>query len=133
MKYLFLLAVCLTLTGCYESFDERCLREAKEHTEKFCPQQVEAGVILDSTTYDMGTRTFNYWYSLHDQLDTPEAHMTMKEVRGQFRTELLRSLINSVKLRKCKEEGINFVYTYHSSLSKELVLQEKFTKDDYKR
>ena len=133
MKHLFLLAVCLILTGCYESFDERCLREAKEHTEKFCPQQVEAGVILDSTTYDMGTRTFKYWYSLHDQLDTPEAHMTMKEVRGQFRTELLRSLINSVKLKKCKEEGINFVYTYHSSLSKKLVLQEKFTKDDYKR
>ena len=98
MKHLLLIGACLLLVGCYENFDERCLREAKEHTQKHCPQQIDEGILLDSTTYDIDTRTYHYWYTLHDELDTPEALAKMQEVRGQFRTELLRSLINSITL-----------------------------------
>lgn len=133
MKHLLLIGACLLLVGCYENFDERCLREAKEHTQKHCPQQIDEGILLDSTTYDIDTRTYHYWYTLHDELDTPEALAKMQEVRGQFRTELLRSLINSIALKKCKEEGLNFVYTYHSAATGKPVLQEKFTKEDYRR
>lgn len=133
MKHLPLLAACLLLASCYENFDERCVREAKEHTQKFCPQRVDTGIILDSTTYDIKTRTYHYWYSLHDHLDTPEAHETLPQVRGQFRTELLRSIINSVVLKKCKEEGITFVYTYRSSSTGKQVMQEKITQEDYQR
>lgn len=128
--YIFLLA-CLLLAGCQESFDERCRREAEDYTRKNCPYEVEAFNVLDSTTYDMASRTYCYWYTLSGQLDTPEAIQLMKDGEEQLRERLRASLINSIELKKCKEEGITFAYIYRSASSGLRVLDLRFGKEDY--
>ena len=53
-----------SLTSCQESFDNRLYREAKEFTVNHCPQEPEKGTRLDSTTYDIASRTYTQWYGL---------------------------------------------------------------------
>lgn len=132
MKHYILPALCLLLCSCQESFDQRCQREAEEYTRKFCPRKVEASNTLDSTTYDIKTRTYCYWYTLSGQFDTPEALAALRQERETLRASLRNSLINSVELRKCKEEGINFAYIYRSAASGKTVLDIRFTKADYR-
>jgi len=124
--------LALLLCSCQENFDERCQREAKEYTRKFCPRRVEAFNTLDSTTYDMKTRTYYYWYTLSGKFDTPEAISALQQEYASLRTSVQKSLINSVELKKCKEEGINFTYVYRSASTGKNILELRFTKKDYR-
>ena len=128
---LFIAITALTITSCHESFDERCQREAKEYTEKNCPREVEPGNYLDSTTYNIDTKTYHYWYTLSGRLDTPEAMQQMSAQKANIKNTLKESLINSVDLKSCKDKGIDFVYTYYSKSKGVKVLEIRFTKDDY--
>lgn len=50
----FLIALTLVglTTACQESFDQSLEREAREYTNRHCPQEVETGTILDSLVYN---------------------------------------------------------------------------------
>ena len=48
-----LLGTLLGVCAChFESFDERCAREAREYTEKQCPRRMDQYTLMDSLTYD---------------------------------------------------------------------------------
>lgn len=132
MRHCILLAFSLLLFSCQENFDERCKREAEEYTRKFCPRKVEAFNTLDSTTYDIKNRTYYYWYTLSGEFDTPQALIALRQARESLKASMLKSLINSVELKKCKEEGINFAYVYRSASFGKTVLVLRFTQEDYK-
>lgn len=132
MRHYFLLMLGLLLFGCQENFDERCQREAKEYTRKFCPRKMESFTTLDSTTYDIKSRTYYYWYTLSGKFDTPEAISSFQQEHERLRTAMQKSLINSVELKKCKEEGINFTYVYRSASTGYKILELRFTKKDYR-
>lgn len=126
-----LLAAALLLSGCnFESFDKRCQREAKEYTEQQCPRRLDPCTILDSMKYDINTRTLQYFYTLEGMLDSTNV-LTDQVVAG-FRKQLKDDIINSVQLRKYKEEGINFDYIYLSRSTGKTALKLKFTPKDYK-
>ena len=46
-----LLGALLGFCAChFESFDERCAREAREYTEKQCPRRMDQYTLMDSLT-----------------------------------------------------------------------------------
>lgn len=122
----------LLLTGCQENFDERCQREAKEYTRKYCPRTLEPFNTLDSTTYDIPSRTYRYWYTLSGEYDTPQAIEAMRQGKTKLHAQLKNALTTSVELKKCKEEGIDFAYIYRSASSGKTILEVRLTKEDYR-
>lgn len=125
-----LLSLTALLSSCnFESFDKRCQREAEEYTEQQCPRRLDPCTILDSMKYDTKTRTMAYYYTLEGMLDTTD--VLTDEVAANFRKQLKQDIINSVQLRKYKEEGINFDYIYLSRSTGKTTLKLNFTPKDY--
>ena len=136
MKSLRFYPICLLLSAavffsCQESFDERCAREAREYTEKRCPQEQGDGCVLDSMAYDIATRTYRYFYTLYDVLDDERMRQQIVERKSELHEELLRALRNSIALKECKAQGINFNYVYTSQSTRERLIDITFTKKDY--
>lgn len=130
-KWLILPFLLLALTACQESFDERCRREAREYTERFCPQQMDNHVTLDSTVYDATSRTYRYYYSIARNEQTAGMEERVKAQEADFRSKLLLMLINSVQLKPYKDEGINFEFVYAFSADRTPMLRIRFTRADY--
>lgn len=129
----------------HESFDERCAREAREYTQKQCPQRIDSGITLDSMTYKMTgmkenvqERNFMYYYTFSGKQDSllnkmlKEFPDTARKRLDDFKTALLNGLTNSVQLKPYKDKGFNFEYIYYSKKAKKVLLHYKFTKTDYK-
>lgn len=132
MKYFLHGAFILVLfvyTACkQETFDERCLRETKAYTERFCPQRVGKDIVLDSITYSITTRTRSYYHTLSGEYDNAEL---MKQSANTFKQEALNSIRNSVEMKAMKDKKVNFVYIFHSKSSHKELLRTTFTYDDY--
>ena len=123
---IFLTAVLLT--ACQETMDERCMREAKEYTEKNCPALVTEGVTIDSLVFQPTTRTLIYYYTVKGIIDDAEA---LKQ--HDFRSTLLKELKNSTSMKTYKEYGYNFRYVYYSTKRKgDIVFDTTFKKKDYR-
>ena len=130
-NYLFpILAAALFLGSCqFENFDERCAREAKEYTEQHCPLRIDPCTVLDSMTYASDKRTLQYYYTMEGLLDSTQ--ILTPEVIADFKKQLEGEIVNSVQLRKYKEERINFRYCYKSKKSGKTVFDLRFTPEDY--
>ena len=102
-----LLGALLGFCAChFESFDERCAREAREYTEKQCPGEWTSTPLMDSLTYDDHSRTLNYYYTLEGVLDNDTV---MNAQSCESLKDLLRkNVVNSVDLKSYKEKGISF-------------------------
>lgn len=125
-----LLALTALLSGCnFESFDKRCQREAEEYTEQQCPRRLDPCTILDSMRYDTDSRTLQYYYTLEGMLDS--ANVLTDQIVAGFRKQLKQDIINSVQLRKYKEEGINFEYIYLSRSTGKTYMKLNFTPKEY--
>lgn len=123
-------ATCTILASCqFESFDKRCAREAEEYTEQHCPLRIDPCTVLDSMKYDTDSRTLKYYYTLEGLLDS--ASILNDEVIVSFQQQLKDDIVNSVQLRKYKEERINFNYIYKSKNSGKSSLEILFTPKDY--
>ena len=73
--FILLSAVFLcALAGCQERFDERLQREAREFTEKHCPQEREPGTVLDSTTYARPPHLFTLVHRFRANSHAPSNH-----------------------------------------------------------
>ena len=99
-----LLGALLGFCAChFESFDERCAREAREYTEKQCPRRMDQYTLMDSLTYDDHSRTLNYYYTLEGVLDNDTV---MNAQACESLKDLLRkNVVNSVDLKSYKEKG----------------------------
>lgn len=133
MRILFFFVILAAITSCQENFDNRCQREAKEYTQRFCPQKMDKYITLDSTTYDKKSKTYCYWYSITKNTYTESIRTQMKSQEADFRSKLLLMLINSVQLKSYKDNGINFEYVYKFSDEQSPFIRILFTRNDYSK
>lgn len=130
-KIFILCSIIFMITACQENFDNRCQREAKEYTQRFCPQKMDENITLDSTTYDKGSRTYRYYYSIDKNANTASIRAQLKSRENDFRSKLLLMLINSVQLKPYKDKGINFEYIYTYTDESSPFIKIHFSHNDY--
>ncbi|MDO4160187.1 MAG: hypothetical protein Q4D41_07015 [Prevotellaceae bacterium] len=111
-KIIFLFISVLALSACHESLEDRAEREAKEFTMKNCPMPVNEYITVDSMVYEKTARTIHYYYTIKGQADTTGIS------NDAAREGLLKSLKDNTSIKKFKEEGFNFAYTYFSAKNK---------------
>lgn len=129
-KLMFLFLSPLLLASCHESLEQRAAREAREFTEKNCPQDVNENMVYDSLTFDSSTRTFHYWYTISGRADDDAV---IARSRKQISSQLLESIRSDIGTKNYKEAGFGFAVTCHSAKQKGKVLfQQQFTQKDYK-
>lgn len=119
--------VAAMLTACQESLEDKCAREAKAYTEKNCPAPVGENTTIDSLTFERGTHTIHYYYTLSGNADNPDvvSRVNVKKV-------LLDEVKNATSMKAYKDAGYNITYTYQSAKNKNVKLFEAtFTKKDY--
>jgi uncharacterized lipoprotein YajG len=120
------MAAFLLLCGCQENIDERITRELQEYSRRNCPNRI-GNQVLDSTAYDVKTRTILYYYTLDEDLDS------IVRARSEEMTDALRkSLKEDLTTKYYKENQVNFQYIYRSYDGKKEVLNILFTPKDYK-
>ena len=128
----------LVLTSCQESKQERLEREARELTEKNCPQRVtpDGTVILDSIVHhNDGSNEIKYYYTVNTDNDGVLALQLQKK---ELERQLLSGINNSIDLRHVKEMGVTIVHYYNRTVTDsvgppktENILTFEFTKNDY--
>jgi ADP-ribose pyrophosphatase YjhB (NUDIX family) len=127
-KIVLLLMSLVLLTSCQESLEDRCDREAKEFTEKNCPRQIAAEIVMDSMTFEKTTHTISYLYTLNGSLDD-----TAKVDSAHFTELLLMEVKNSTNLKLYKDAGYSFRYAYYSAKENGTKLFEAtFRESDYR-
>lgn len=121
----------LAVLSCRQaSFDDQCMQQAREYTEKQCPQRISEGVVLDSMTYSKALRCLSYHYTLSGEID--DAKLVQGNI-DMFRRQLLSMIANSVELKRAKDEGISFRYVYVSASSRKQLVSITLRKEDYKK
>ena len=121
----------LAATSCKRTrIDEQIAREAVEFTKKQCPMVTDTCTRLDSTVYDISTRTYYYNHTLFGLLD--DDGLYDEKFRDAFHDEILQKIRSSIPLRTQKSLGIVFVYRYYSQRDGHLIMDYRFTKEDYK-
>lgn len=136
MVGVFLIAVLFT--SCQETKPQRLEREARELTERTCPQRItpDGSVILDSIIYhDDGSNAIHYYYQVNTD---DEGVLKLQLQKQELEKQLLSTVKNSIDLRHVKEMGVTIVSHFDrirtDSLSRsrrEEVLTFQFTKADY--
>ena len=131
MKKIISLFICsILIMSCQQSFDERCKQKAIEQTANNCPQKIGEGIVMDSLTYNIESKTMSYYYSLSKEHINEES---LRKNIAKFRESLLTSIVSSVELRSMKEHSVNFCYIYRYSDSGKEVLRVLFTAKDYSK
>ena len=128
MKKLILCFLMMSiLISCQQSRQEKLRKEALQ-TSIMCPIRIDKETTLDSMTYHQSDNTLFYYYSLIGSLDNAQK---INNLRPQIIKNQLETVKNSIELRKYKEWGISFCYIYFSKTSHKLLLNMKFTKEQY--
>lgn len=125
---LLLLMAGVMMTACQESFEDRCDREAKEYTRQQCPKKIAQDVTLDSMTFERGSHTISYCYTVSGAIDNAAA------INGeQVRAALLQEVRNSPQLKAYKDASYGLRYVYYSNKEKGTQLFEAtFREKDYR-
>lgn len=128
MKHkIFIALALLSLTACHESLEDKADREAKEFTQNECPRQLDKYITIDSMTFERSSRTIHYYYTINGAADT--SALDRKTIRAEF----LKAVKGNTSIRRYKEEGYNFAYTYFSTKHKgQRLIDITFTQKDYK-
>ena len=128
MIRIFSIAAFLFLfVSCQESFDKRLAREAGEFTREKCPFEPQPGCRLDSTTYEISSRTYTLWYSI-----SAESEAILKRREADMRLLLVKELHEDVNYKALKDEGVIFHYVYRSQLSGNVLFETRITKEEYR-
>ncbi len=127
-KYCLIALLGLVISGCQESLEDRCAREASEYTRKNCPTRIDENTIIDSLTFERATHTVHYYYKLTGVADEERVFHEIDAVG-----ELRKTLKNSTSLKTYMDAGYRFAYTYHSAKNpQKLLFDVVFTEKDYK-
>ena len=119
-----------TLTSCRESFEERCQREAREHTEKYCPQVVDLYQTLDSMTYSQQPQGFTYHYSMSGLMDNDSIYQD-ENALFEIKQTMLEGLKTSIPMRQYMERDMTFTYHYVSATTGQKYTTIVLTPEDY--
>lgn len=131
LKYVCLLAVVsLTAVSCQENRMERFEREAREFTEKKCPQNFDNGIVLDSMVFHQGAENvMEYNYTVSGRLDDAAV---FGELMKEIEPKMLSGVKSAVDLKDLKSNGITISYRYLSSKTGKELYRMNFTKEDYR-
>lgn len=116
---LWVIALCLTLTACFESMEDRAVREAKEYTEKNCPTPPDNNTIIDSLTFDKATKTFCHYQRLINEADVSAAIFESKRV--QLHNGLTGEVRSNLNYKIYVEEGFHFAFFCRSGSTGEVL------------
>lgn len=123
-------SVMMTAVSCQESLEDRAAREDKEYTEKFCPTPPENNVITDSLVFDKKTRTQYYYITFVGDNDNEEL---INKFKPQLREGLRDQLLNNPQTQAYRDAGFNFAYICRSQSTGRILLDLKYTKEDFRR
>jgi|GEM_PF-822240 len=129
-KNILLLFLTVLFMSCQEKRADFFERDAKEYTEKKCPQQMDAFTTLDSIVFkkDLGAGTLVQYYTLDL---SPEQRELLMNKLGDLQNENLRVIRNSIPLHSHREAGVDFSYIYLDRDSGEKIAEFTYTKKDY--
>lgn len=125
------LVMLWAFTSCQERKADFFEREAREYTEKNCPQMLDKYTILDSVVYVRekdGPGDLVQYYTLNLN---EEARNELMNQLGELAEMNLTAVRNSIVFAKHKEEGVSFTYIYHDATTGEKIVEYHFTKKDY--
>ena len=125
------LVMLWAFTSCQERKADFFEREAREYTEKNCPQMLDKYTILDSVVYVRekdGAGDLVQYYTLNLN---EEARNELMNQLGELAEMNLTAVRNSIVFAKHKEEGVSFTYIYHDATTGEKIVEYHFTKKDY--
>lgn len=125
------LVMLLAFTSCQERKADFFERDAREYTEKNCPQMLDEYTILDSVVYVRekdGPGDLVQYYTLNLN---EEARNELMNQLGELAEMNLTAVRNSIVFAKHKEEGVSFTYIYHDATTGEKIVEYHFTKKDY--
>lgn len=127
-KRAFLIALTFVglTTACQESFDQSLEREAREYTNRHCPQEVETGTILDSLVYNPQKRELTYFYSI-----SATNECIFREKTPLLHELLKQRTINDVTFKDVKDHGVAFRYLYQSEENGNVVYQTLIKAQEY--
>lgn len=123
-------ALCTCLCACHHAtLEDRAEKYTKDYTERFCPTPVQDMQRTDSLTFDRTTRTFNYYFTLVDKADNAGI---IKAKQKEITDALLKQLKENTSAKVYKDEGFNFHYIFRSESKGNILLENTFTRRQYK-
>lgn len=123
-------ALCTCLCACHHAtLEDRAEKYTKDYTERFCPTPVQDMQRTDSLTFDRTTRTFNYYFTLVDKADNAGI---IKAKQKEITDALLKQLKENTSAKVYKDEGFNFHYIFRSASKANILLENTFTRRQYK-
>ena len=123
-------ALCTCLCACHHAtLEDRAEKYTKDYTERFCPTPVQDMQRTDSLTFDRTTRTFNYYFTLVDKADNAGI---IKAKQKEITDALLKQLKENTSAKVYKDEGFNFHYIFRSANKGNILLENTFTRRQYK-
>ncbi|MBR5687540.1 MAG: hypothetical protein IKX36_06235 [Prevotella sp.] len=125
---LWVIALCLTLTACFESMEDRAVREAKEYTERNCPTPPDNNTILDSLTFDKATKTFCHHQRLIGAADV--GAYVFESKRAQMHEGLRSEVRASLHYKIYVEEGYHFAFLCRSGSTGEVVFVDTIKNEE---
>lgn len=130
MKRLFIAILFIPmLSSCHESLEDRCAREAKEYTDKYCTTPVVNGTRTDSVTFQKDTKTYTYHCSFVGELDNAQI---VAQNRDKIHQLMVKEIKDNTSIKKLKDAKYNFAYIVHSDKEPQKILyQQTISVADY--
>ncbi len=129
-KLLFLTLMTFFLTACHRAtLEDMAAKTASDYTERYCPTPVEDFQRTDSITFDRGTHTFSYYYTLTGKIDDPAI---IEKGEKQILATIIGSLKENTSMKDYKQAGYNFRYVYRSQKNGNVMIDKTFKQKDYK-
>ena len=85
--------------------------------------------MLDSIKFREDSLMFEYYYTMEDSLYPQEG---IQKYKNDIRENLRKKIVNSIEMKRYKENGVAFNYIYLYRNTREKALEYMFTKADYK-
>jgi hypothetical protein len=106
--------------------EEQCLEMVK-HEKRRLPRNVTKGIILDSILYETKSQTLVYYHTMSDSVYTDEM---IDYGKAELQRGIQQDIVNSVSLKRLKDEGISFRYVYMGSDTKRVRLELDFKNEN---
>ncbi len=132
MKKLFPLLALVLLTACQKPLDQRIADEAKQWTETNCPKTIDAVTRMDSMTYDIPSKTVQYWYTASGEADNAFYWQQMNANSVLRKKQIADQLRVNTEVKELVEHQCNFQYIYHSASTGAKLYSLLVTPEDYK-
>ncbi len=122
-----LLGLLILETSCHRTTREEQCEEMVKREKRRLPRRITTGVTLDSIVYQKSRQTLVYYHTMSDSIYTDEMIDYGKE---RLQEDIQREIVNSVALKRLKDEGISFRYVYHGDETPGVRLEMLFKNDE---